>query len=280
MSHRLATIEAAARVVDLPHFFDRSGDLTFMQEPDHIPFRVDHVRWDMRDRGGPATYGRASHDASEIVVALSGTLEISVHDNAGDHLVALDRANLCLYLPRASSWQEHARSADAIRLTVASAPHEGSAGDTVVDPVMAAAPEARATSVDDCVVVALPPRPGASPGMTELRRGDEWPFPIRRIYYLTDVPEGSARGGHAHRELHQLLIAARGSFEVHIDDGTRSKTIRLARPGDALHLVPGIWRDLRDFSAGSICLVVASSVFDEGDYVRDYRGFRSFKGQL
>jgi hypothetical protein len=93
------------------------------------------------------------------------------------------------------------------------------------------------------------------------------------VYYLYDVPGGESRGAHAHKELEQLIIAASGSFDVTIDDGKNKKTISLNRPNYGLHLKPGMWRELSNFSSGSICLVLASLLYDEADYIRDYDQF-------
>jgi dTDP-4-dehydrorhamnose 3,5-epimerase-like enzyme len=103
--------------------------------------------------------------------------------------------------------------------------------------------------------------------------GRHVPFEIRRVYYLYDVPGGEARGGHAHRELNQLLIAASGSFTVVLDDGHGQQRITLNRPDRGLRITPGIWRELEDFSSGAVCLVLASHPYDEADYIRDYEEF-------
>jgi hypothetical protein len=103
------------------------------------------------------------------------------------------------------------------------------------------------------------------------------PFSVKRIYYLYDVPGGEARGGHAHKELHQLIVAASGSFNVLLDDGQNKKIVTLNRPDYGLLVVPGIWRELFEFSSGSICMVLASRLYEESDYLRDYNHFISFK---
>lgn len=99
------------------------------------------------------------------------------------------------------------------------------------------------------------------------------PFDVKRTYYLYDVPGGESRGGHAHRDLSQLIIAASGSFTVTLDDGEVKRTFLLNRPYQGLYIVPGIWRTLDDFSSGAVCLVLASDVYTEADYIRSYDEF-------
>ncbi|MCR5877645.1 FdtA/QdtA family cupin domain-containing protein [Phenylobacterium sp. J367] len=99
------------------------------------------------------------------------------------------------------------------------------------------------------------------------------PFGIERVYYLYDVPSGSERGGHAHLALNQLLIAVAGSFDVRLHDGTREETVTLNRPNRGLHIGPMLWREIENFSSGSVCLVLASTVYDEADYIRDFDQF-------
>ena len=103
------------------------------------------------------------------------------------------------------------------------------------------------------------------------------PYEIKRVYYLYDVPSDAYRGGHAHKEQLELLIALSGSFEVTLDDGKSKRSIILNKPNKGLLIPKGIWRELQDFSSGSVCLVLASDVFDEEDYIRDYNDFLSFK---
>lgn len=101
------------------------------------------------------------------------------------------------------------------------------------------------------------------------------PFDIKRVYYLYDIPGGEDRGGHAHKELQQLIVAASGSFNVLLDDGRNKKIITLNRPDYGLIVVPGIWRELMEFSSGAVCLVLASELYNENDYYRDYSIFKN-----
>jgi hypothetical protein len=103
------------------------------------------------------------------------------------------------------------------------------------------------------------------------------PFEVKRTYYLYDVPGGESRGGHAHKELSQLIIAASGSFTVTLDDGKVKRTFMLNRPYQGLYVVPGIWRTLDDFSSGAVCMVLASEGYREDDYIRDYNEFKNYK---
>ena len=104
------------------------------------------------------------------------------------------------------------------------------------------------------------------------------PFDLKRVYYLYDVPSDAYRGGHAHKNQVELLIALSGSFEVVLDDGLERTKIMLNKPNQGLLIPASVWRELENFSSGSVCLVLASDVFDEDDYIRDYEDFKLFIG--
>ena len=105
------------------------------------------------------------------------------------------------------------------------------------------------------------------------------PFKIKRVYYLYDVPAGAERGGHAHKKLQQFLVALAGSFDVVLNDGKNEKTIILNKPFEGLLITNGIWRELKNFSSGAVCLVVASDVFEEEDYIREFDEFLSISSK-
>lgn len=109
--------------------------------------------------------------------------------------------------------------------------------------------------------------------LTYAEVGKQIPFAIRRAFYLYDLPVGASRGGHAHKELHQLIIAIAGSFKVVLDDTSTISGFHLDRPDRGLHVCPMVWADLSEFSPGAVCLVLASDVYDERDYYRDYAAF-------
>ena len=136
----------------------------------------------------------------------------------------------------------------------------------------------RNSTVYDCTIIELDKHHSDRKGnITVVENNKDIPFEVRRTYYLYDVPGGESRGAHAHKELSQLIVAAGGSFTVTLDDGKVKRSFLLNRPYQGLLIVPGIWRDLMDFSSGSVCLVLASHEYDEADYIRNYNDFLKFK---
>lgn len=133
-------------------------------------------------------------------------------------------------------------------------------------------------TVNDCHIIEFDKHHSDRKGdLSVVENGNVVPFSVKRVYYLYDVPGGESRGGHAHKALYQLIVAASGSFSVILDDGKNKKTFDLKRPYQGLLVVPGIWRTLEDFSSGSVCMVLASERYDESDYIRDYGLFLNYK---
>ena len=132
-------------------------------------------------------------------------------------------------------------------------------------------------SVYNCVILPLSKIHNRAGNITIVEGQTNIPFDVRRIYYLYDIPGGEDRGGHAHKVLYQLIVAASGSFNVLLDDGQNKKIATLNRPDYGLMVVPGIWRELFEFSAGAICLVLASHKYDKDDYIRNYDHFVIFR---
>jgi len=137
-------------------------------------------------------------------------------------------------------------------------------------------------NVFDCSIIELDKHHSARKGnLTVVENDNTLPFNVKRVYYLYDVPGGENRGSHAHKNLEQLIIAASGSFRVTLDDGKCKRSFFLNRPYQGLYVKPGMWRDLDDFSSGSVCMVLASEIYDKEDYIRDYNEFIAYRnGQL
>jgi len=129
------------------------------------------------------------------------------------------------------------------------------------------------SSVDDCRIVNLEKIEYPTGNLSPLYGGVHIPFPIKRVYYLYDVPGGADRGGHAHRRLQQLIVAASGAFKLTLDDGQSRRTVSLDRSHYGLYVPPMIWHDITDFCTGAVYLAFASLAYDESDYIRDYEEF-------
>ncbi|GAB2770464.1 MULTISPECIES: sugar 3,4-ketoisomerase [Bacteria] len=129
-------------------------------------------------------------------------------------------------------------------------------------------------SVYDCPVIPLNKIHSRAGNITIAEVHTGIPFDIQRVYYLYDIPGGESRGGHAHKELYQIIVAVGGGFDILLDDGRNKKVVRLNRPDFGLMIVPGIWRELMDFTSGAVCMVMASLKYDEKDYIREYSDFQ------
>ena len=132
-------------------------------------------------------------------------------------------------------------------------------------------------SVQDCRIIELDRHHSSRKGdICVVENSITVPFDVKRVYYLYDVPGGVERGGHAHKELQQLMVALSGSFTVILDDGDQKRTFFLNRPNKGLYITPGIWRVIDEFSSGSVCMVLASNEYDPDDYIRNYDEFVQF----
>lgn len=139
--------------------------------------------------------------------------------------------------------------------------------------------DSKRSTVDDCKIIDLRKISDPRGNLTPIEGGSDIPFDVKRIYYLYDVPSGESRGAHAHKALRQLIIAANGSFTITLDDGINKKSFTLNRPYQGLLIVPGIWRDLDDFSSGAVLLCLASEHYQAEDYIRNYHDFVKYKKQ-
>jgi dTDP-4-dehydrorhamnose 3,5-epimerase-like enzyme len=135
------------------------------------------------------------------------------------------------------------------------------------------------TQIEDCKLVELTKIHNPAGNITVINNNKELDFTVKRIYYIYNIPGGESRGGHAHKNLYQLVVAASGSFDLIIDDGNKKKEVFLNHPNKGLLIVPGIWREIVNFSSGAICLVLASEKYNENDYIRNYKEFLKYTSE-
>lgn len=284
-------------LIQLPKIADIRGNLSFLESRYHVPFRIKRAYWIYDVPGGEIRGGHAFKEQEEFIIALSGSFDVLLDNGRRKKKFHLNRSYFGLYVP-AGRWRSMENfSTNSLALVLASTHFD--ANDYMRDyteflsfqqshtpkenkekyvslPVNSDIVFENST-VDDCTTTELEKNHKHKGSITVVENHGFVPFDIERVYYLYDVPGGEVRGGHAHKELHQLIIAANGSFDVVLDDGKEKRSVTLNRPYQGLKIVPGIWRELVNFSSGSNCLVLASHKYDESDYIRDYEEFCGMK---
>lgn len=286
------------RLIQLPKFLDDRGNLSFFENDNQLPFAIKRVHWIYDVPGGEERGGVAYKTTEEFIVAMSGSFDVVVKDSEMEWKFTLNRSYMGVYIP-AGYWRAVVNySSNSVALIAASTfydPNDAVRGITAsidkprhlaaarldspnLDVVQNSPKESKKYNVEDCRIIELDRHHSLRKGdISVVENGKEVPFDVKRIYYLYDVPGGADRGGHAHKELYQLIIAASGSFTVTLDDGTHKKAYTLNRPYQGLLVKPGIWRTLTDFSGGSICVVLASELYNPDDYIRDYKDFEEYR---
>lgn len=284
-----------ARIIELPKFLDVRGNLSFAEQYTHIPFEIRRVYWLYDVPGGIARGGHAEKNNEELIIALSGAFEIVIDDGTRSKTFVLNRSYYGLYIPK-GLWREIKEfSTNALALEFGSIPYsendyirdyesflaytKSNVSTKVISPLIPRTIESlQKYSVFDCTMVELDRHHSDRKGnLTVVENGTTLPFDVKRVYYLYDVPGGENRGAHAHKELSQLIVAASGSFTVTLDDGNCKRSFFLNRPYQGLYVKPGLWRDLVDFSAGAVCMVLASDIYKADDYIRNYDDFIKFR---
>ncbi len=290
------------QIIQLPKFLDDRGNLSFFENEAQIPFVIRRVHWIYDVPGGEFRGGVAYEETEEFIVAMSGSFDVLVDDGLHQYKYTLNRSYMGVYVP-AGTWRTIENySTNAIAVIAASTHYDpydairdydefihyaaeqsrtqDTEGNLVVEEWKGTLPNIgeKKSSVYDCGIIELDRHHSARKGdISVVENGDTVPFDVRRLYYLYDVPGGVSRGGHAHKNLYQLIVAASGSFSVTLDDGNVKRTFILNRPYQGLLVKPGIWRVLDDFSSGSVCLVLASEKYDADDYIRNYQEFLQYR---
>lgn len=292
------------QLIQLPKFLDDRGNLSFFENDAQIPFAIKRVHWIYDVPGGEVRGGLAYKETEEFIVAMSGSFDVLVNDGLQQYKFTLNRSYMGVYVP-AGTWRSienystnsiaviaastHYNLEDAIRdydeflhyaLPQDKKQNVNAVSCTIIKEMHTATDIFNAVqnegnySVYDCGIIELDRHHSTRKGdISVVENGYTVPFAVKRLYYLYDVPGGVSRGGHAHKNLEQLIIAASGSFSVTLNDGNVKRTFILNRPYQGLLVKPGIWRDLDDFSSGSVCLVLASEKYDAEDYIRSWDDF-------
>lgn len=285
------------KLIGLPKFLDERGNLSFAENNNQIPFTIKRTYWLYDVPGGIARGGHAEINNEELIIAMSGSFDITVDDGEQQKTFTLNRSYYGLYIPK-GLWREIKEfSTNALALEFGSIAYD--VNDYIRDygeflkfcknPTFAPVCEETASetcepakkhNVFDCTMVELDKHHSNRRGnLTVVENGQTLPFDVKRVYYLYDVPGGESRGAHAHRDLEQFIVAASGSFKVTLDDGSCKRTFFLNRPYQGLYVKPGMWRDLDDFSSGAVCMVLASDVYKKEDYIRDYNEFIEYRSK-
>lgn len=283
------------KLIELPKFLDERGNLSFAENNNQIPFTIKRTYWLYDVPGGVARGGHAEINNEELIIAMSGSFDITVDDGEQQKTFTLNRSYYGLYIPK-GLWREIKEfSTNALALEFGSIAYD--VNDYIRDydeflkfcknptfasvcdcPTTDSCEPAKKHNVFDCTMVELDKHHSNRIGnLTVVENGLTLPFDVKRVYYLYDVPGGESRGAHAHRDLEQFIVAASGSFKVTLDDGKCKRTFFLNRPYQGLYVKPGMWRDLDDFSSGAVCMVLASDVYKKEDYIRDYNEFVEYR---
>lgn len=286
---------ADSKILNLPKIADPRGNLSIIEQIKQIPFEIKRTYWIYDVPGGCDRGGHAYKENQEFIVALSGAFDVVLDDGKEKKTFSLNRSYMGLYVPK-GMWRTMTNfSTNSLALVLSSTEYD--VNDYIMDydeflkwseeegvkttpadyapmnnvKTMFSAKEG--VSVFDCSLCQLNKFHDPEGNLTVVSENVHVPFPINRVFYSYDIPGGEDRGAHAHKECHQFIIAASGSFEVVLDDGTNKRTVTLNRPFWGLHIPPGIWASEQGFSSGSICLVLASHGYSEEDYIRNYDDF-------
>lgn len=289
------------RIISLPKIGDERGNLSIIEQKKQIPFVIKRAHWIYDVPGGLDRGGHAFKETEEFIVALSGSFEVVVDDGHEKKTFPLNRSYFGLYVPKGMWLTMTSFSTNSVALVLSSTEYDEH--DYIMNydeyclwrqdgTIAPNSPDAKTSvkvnepqnvqmlregkSVFDCSLCELNKMHDPEGNLTYMYENVHVPFNINRVFYSYDIPGGEDRGAHAHKQCHQFLIAASGSFEVVLDDGINKRTVLLNRPFWGLHVPPGIWASEQGFSSGSICLVLASHGYDADDYIRNYDDYLKY----
>lgn len=285
------------RIIKLPKIYDERGNLSFIEGLNHIPFAIERTYWIYDVPGGEFRGSHAFRHQQEFIVALSGSFDVVLHDGVNERKYQLNRSYRGLYVPR-MMWRrmenfstnslclilsstrydeaDYIRDFDEFLLQLKQAPVSSPlCGHISI--VLPPADAFRTNRLDACQVFPLPKVIDPAGNLTALNNGMDIPFDVKRVFYIYDIPAGTTRGAHAHRQTYQFIVAASSSFDLTLDDGHETRVVRLDRPFYGLLVVPGVWCRLENFSSAAVCMVLASDNYKPEDYICDYDEFLALK---
>lgn len=291
-------IKIKERVLDLPKVEDARGNLSFIEESGQIPFKIARVYWIYDVPAGQKRGSHAFKNQEEIIIALSGSFDVVLNDGKETRRYQLNRAYKALYVP-AKMWRTLENFAtNSVCLVISSGAYDEGEyirnyrlfkqfikSDEIqsesIEPMDLSTPIIKIlpqkNTVSGCLPVELPIIKSRAGNLTPVHCSVDIPFDVKRVFFVYDIPYGKTRGMHAHKQCHQFLVAASGSFDVELDDGKHRKTITVNRPIQGIHVLPGIWSKEYNYSSGAICLVLASEIYTEEDYIRRYSDFKKIR---
>lgn len=286
-------------IILLPKVEDARGNLSFIEEDGQIPFKIARVYWIYDVPAGQKRGSHAFKTQQEIIIALSGCFDVVLNDGKETRSYQLNRAYKALYVP-AGIWRTLENFAtNSVCLVISSGAYDEDeyirnyktfrkfikARETQSEVTIS---EVEVVSSDDvlqqnntvvsaCIPIELPTVKSRAGNLTPVHCSVDIPFDVKRVFFVYDIPYGKTRGMHAHKQCHQFLVAASGSFDLELDDGRHKKTISVNKPIEGVHVLPGIWSKEYNYSSGAICLVLASEVYTEDDYIRKYSNFKKMR---
>lgn len=285
-----------AHIIELPKICDPRGNMSVIESWQQVPFGIKRAYWIYDVPGGMFRNGHAFKTQQEMIVALSGSFDVALNDGAGERRYHMARSYYGLYVPPMTWRKIDNFSTNSVVLVLSDELYDASDyiedSEQFVEKLKTYRPAAKkahklsdsslletipfaSSSVEKCRIIELERHHHANGNLSVVESCTDVPFSLARAFYLYDIPGGENRGGHAHRELYQLIVAMSGAFDVTVSDGAREHRFMLNRPYQALLVPPGIWNNLSNFSSGAVCAVLCSAGYDEDDYVRDYAEFKA-----
>lgn len=283
-------------IIQLPKIFDERGNLSFIEGKNHIPFAIERTYWIYDVPGGEIRGSHAFRQQEEFIVALSGSFDVVLHDGKEERKYQLNRSYRGVYVPRMTWRRMENFSTNSLCLVLSSTRFDENdyiwEFDRFIEelrnpqkphtfnyPTLPPTDKEafRRNRLADCRIFDLPKVHDPAGNLTAMNNCTDVPFEVKRVFYIYDIPSGTTRGAHAHREAYQFIVAASSSFDLTLDDGHETQVVHLDRPFRGLLVAPGVWCRLENFSSAAVCMVLASDIYRQEDYICDYNEFLTLK---